>query len=79
MSSKAQTQQHNRSLLLGTKERLLMSLILEPHCSFALRLPTSLREKASLCAQDAGISLNQFIIVAVTEKIARMGMDISED
>ena len=56
-----------------------MSLILEPHCGFALRLPTSLREKASLCAQDAGISLNQFITVAVTEKIARMGMDMSED
>jgi hypothetical protein len=40
--------------------------------SFPLRLPLSLRRQADDLADRDGLSLNQFIAIAVTEKIARM-------
>lgn len=40
--------------------------------SFPLRLPLSLRRQADDLADRDGLSLNQFITVAVTEKIARI-------
>lgn len=40
--------------------------------SFALRLPRSTRQKAVELAQNDGMSLNQFITLAVTEKIVRL-------
>lgn len=52
-----------------------MPHILERHSNFALRLPTSLREKAYTCAQEEGVSLNQFIITALTERLTRMEMN----
>jgi hypothetical protein len=39
---------------------------------FLLRLPLSLREKATDLARHEGISLNHFIGLAVAEKISRM-------
>lgn len=40
--------------------------------SFPLRLPLTVRQRAIDLAQHEGISLNQFISLAVAEKIARM-------
>lgn len=40
--------------------------------SFPLRLPRSTRERAIEVAQKEGLSLNQFITLAVTEKIVRL-------
>ena len=40
--------------------------------SYLLRLPEPVREKAVLHAKADGISLNQFISLAVTEKLARL-------
>ena len=40
--------------------------------AFPLRLAVSLRESASLFADREGISLNQFISLAVAEKISRL-------
>jgi predicted HicB family RNase H-like nuclease len=40
--------------------------------SFPLRLPRSIREQAVESAQNEGQSLNQFITLAVTEKIVRL-------
>ena len=40
--------------------------------SFPLRLPFSLRRQANDLAQRDGLSLNQFIGLAVAEKIARL-------
>jgi hypothetical protein len=39
---------------------------------FPLRLPTSTRSQANDFASSEGISLNQFITIAVAEKIERM-------
>jgi len=40
--------------------------------SFLLRLPCSVRDEATEMAQADGTSLNQFIALAVTEKISRL-------
>ena len=40
--------------------------------NFPLRLPTSVRRAAELAAAEDGVSLNQFINVAVAEKAAAM-------
>ena len=42
------------------------------HSSFALRLPRSTRFQANEIAKAEGISLNQFITLAVAEKITRL-------
>jgi len=42
--------------------------------TFQLRLPESARQRAIQLAQFEGLSLNQFITMAVTEKIVRMGL-----
>ena len=42
--------------------------------TFELRLPESARQRAMQLAQFEGLSLNQFISLAVTEKIVRMGL-----
>jgi hypothetical protein len=43
---------------------------------FSLRLAASLRELAKATADRDGISLNQFINMAVAEKIARLQEDV---
>ncbi len=40
--------------------------------SFPLRLAVSLRDRAKILSQRDGISLNQFINLAVAEKISRL-------
>jgi hypothetical protein len=40
--------------------------------SFPLRLTSSMRRQANDIAHREGLSLNQFILLAVAEKIARM-------
>jgi predicted HicB family RNase H-like nuclease len=40
--------------------------------AFPLRLPMSTHQKATDLAESDGISLNQFIALAVVEKIARL-------
>ena len=40
--------------------------------TFPLRLPVSLRKQSSELAAMEGISLNQFISIALAEKIGRM-------
>ena len=40
---------------------------------YALRLPASLKEEAEGLAAKQGSSLNQFIISALAEKVARLG------
>jgi hypothetical protein len=45
---------------------------LEGAASFALRLPKSTRNSAAEIAKTEGLSLNQFIVLALTEKIVRM-------
>ena len=40
--------------------------------TFQLRLPTSARIQAAELAQRESVSLNQFIVQAVAERIARM-------
>ena len=40
--------------------------------SFPLRLPASTRMQADVLARKDGLSLNQFINLAVAEKIARL-------
>jgi len=40
--------------------------------TFSLRLPSSMRRQADKFAQKEGISLNQFIMLAVAEKLTRM-------
>ena len=39
---------------------------------FCLRLPRSTYTKATDVAKDEGVSLNQFIMLAVAEKLVRM-------
>jgi predicted HicB family RNase H-like nuclease len=38
--------------------------------TFTLRLPPSIKNEAARLAKREGVSLNQWIVVAVTEKIA---------
>jgi hypothetical protein len=40
--------------------------------NFPLRLPESLRDRASLLASQDGVSLNHFICLAVAEKTCRL-------
>jgi hypothetical protein len=40
--------------------------------SFALRLPRSTRRQANEIAKNEGISLNQFITIALAERIVRL-------
>ena len=40
--------------------------------TFPLRLPVSMRQTAQRIAEEEGISLNQFISLAVGEKIVRL-------
>jgi hypothetical protein len=40
---------------------------------YALRLPVSLKQEAENLAAGEGSSLNQFIINALAEKVARLG------
>jgi hypothetical protein len=42
---------------------------------FALRLPVSTRQLASELARLDGISLNQFITIAIAEKIVRLELE----
>jgi predicted HicB family RNase H-like nuclease len=44
---------------------------------FPLRLPRSLKAAAQVIANRDGISLNQFINLAVAEKVERIGMETS--
>jgi hypothetical protein len=44
----------------------------KPNSVFPLRLPTTTRIQASELASRDGISLNQFISLAVAEKIVRL-------
>ncbi len=44
----------------------------KPHPVFPLRLPTTTRLQAVELASLDGVSLNQFISLAVAEKIARL-------
>jgi len=44
---------------------------------FALRLPLSMRREATTLAESEGISINQFIALAVAEKITRMDLIVS--
>ena len=45
--------------------------------SFPLRLATSLKQRATVLANQDGVSLNQLINVAVAEKISRL--EVRED
>jgi len=49
-----------------------MAIELKAPRVFALRLPTSTRNQAAAEAEREGISLNQFVSLAVAEKIARL-------
>lgn len=40
--------------------------------TIALRLPASLKEAAAAISRDEGTSLNQFVAVAVAEKVSAM-------
>lgn len=40
--------------------------------AFSLRLPNSLQNDLKMAAQDDGISINQFIMLAVAEKISAL-------
>ena len=40
--------------------------------AFPLRLPASLKEAAAAISRDEGTSLNQFVSVAVAEKVSAM-------
>ena len=40
--------------------------------SFPLRLPISMRRQVTELAQREGLSLNQFIVLALAEKITRL-------
>jgi predicted HicB family RNase H-like nuclease len=44
----------------------------KPRIAFPLRLATSLRERAEEHATADGVSINQFINLAVAEKISRL-------
>ena len=44
----------------------------KPNCVFPLRLPTTTRMQANELAFLDGVSLNQFITIAVAEKITRL-------
>lgn len=48
-----------------------MTEIVSPNV-FALRLPRSTRRQAGEMAKQEGLSLNQFITLAVAEKLVRM-------
>jgi uncharacterized protein (DUF1778 family) len=39
---------------------------------FSLRLPNSLQDDIKIAAQDDGISINQFIMLAVAEKVSAL-------
>jgi hypothetical protein len=43
-----------------------------PTRSFPLRIPTSTHQQAAARARLDGVSLNYFVIVAITERIARL-------
>jgi hypothetical protein len=43
-----------------------------PRATFPLRLAVSLRDMANLLSHKDGVSLNQFINIAVAEKISRL-------
>lgn len=40
--------------------------------TLSLRLPNSLHKQAKRCAEQDGISMNQFIAIAVAEKLASL-------
>jgi hypothetical protein len=42
--------------------------------SYPLRLPPTMRAELDVAAEDEGISINQFIVIAVAEKIIRHEM-----
>jgi predicted HicB family RNase H-like nuclease len=46
--------------------------------TFPLRLPLTTRDQAIEAAERDGISLNQFVTLAVAEKIARLEADESD-
>ncbi len=46
---------------------------------FALRLAVSLKDRATYFAQREGISLNQFISLALAEKISRLETESQHD
>lgn len=45
--------------------------------TFPLRLSRSVRGEAELLADREGISINQFIVLAVAEKVTRLERDFS--
>lgn len=40
--------------------------------TFPLRLPITMRQQLELLAQQEGVSINQFICIALAEKITRL-------
>jgi hypothetical protein len=47
----------------------------KPRCAFPLRLAASLRQRAEQLAALDGISINQFINLAIAEKISRLASE----
>jgi hypothetical protein len=43
-----------------------------PRVAYLLRFPSSLKLAAETAAEREGVSLNQFIVLAVAEKVARI-------
>ena len=52
-----------------------MDTLMQRKQSFLLRLPKSLREKATKTSVEEGTSLNHFITLAIAEKLSRMETD----
>jgi hypothetical protein len=44
----------------------------EPMSQYALRIPDSLFEAAKRCAEEDNVSMNQFFVVAIAEKVAAL-------
>jgi hypothetical protein len=47
--------------------------------SFPLRLPVSLRAELEALAHNEGLSINQFIVMAVAEKIVQREMELADE
>jgi hypothetical protein len=47
-------------------------MTLERNKSFPLRLPRTMRQQVEKLAEDEGISINQFISLALAERITRL-------
>jgi predicted HicB family RNase H-like nuclease len=47
--------------------------------TFPLRIPASLKSQVTLLSKREGVSLNQFISLAVAEKVARLEHQVEPD